>query len=74
MMRCVALIAALALAPLPALADPASDSDAIEQCLSPAGSMKAPSSSFRSVAHSACRFDLTARRVVDFHARLVTGG
>ncbi len=30
--------------------------------------------SFRSVAHSACRLDLTARRVVDFHARLVTGG
>ena len=30
--------------------------------------------SFRNVAHSACRLDLTARRVVDFHARLVTGG
>ena len=30
--------------------------------------------SFRTVAHSACRLDLTARRVVDFHARLVTGG
>jgi len=30
--------------------------------------------SFRAVAHSACRLDLTARRVVDFHARLVTGG
>ncbi len=30
--------------------------------------------SFRSVAHAACRLDLTARRVVDFHARLVTGG
>ncbi len=30
--------------------------------------------SFRSVAHSACRLELTARRVVDFHARLVTGG
>ncbi len=29
---------------------------------------------FRSVAHSTCRIDLTARRVVDFHARLVTGG
>jgi len=24
--------------------------------------------------HSACRLDLTARRVVNFHARLVTGG
>jgi len=32
------------------------------------------SGSFRTVAHSACRLDLTARRVVDFHARLVTGG
>ena len=30
--------------------------------------------SFRAIAHSACRLDLTARRVVDFHARLVTGG
>ncbi len=30
--------------------------------------------SFRTVAHSACRLALTARRVVDFHARLVTGG
>jgi len=30
--------------------------------------------SFRTVAHSACRLDLTARRVVDFHARLVNGG
>jgi uncharacterized protein YecT (DUF1311 family) len=30
--------------------------------------------SFRTIAHSACRLDLTARRVVDFHARLVTGG
>ncbi len=30
--------------------------------------------SFRAVAHSACRLDLTARRVVAFHARLVTGG
>jgi len=30
--------------------------------------------SFRPVAHSACLVDLTARRVVDFHARLVTGG
>ncbi len=30
--------------------------------------------SFRSAAHSACRLDLTARRVVDFHARPVTGG
>ncbi len=30
--------------------------------------------SFRTVAPSACRLDLTARRVVDFHARLVTGG
>jgi uncharacterized protein YecT (DUF1311 family) len=29
--------------------------------------------SFRTVAHSACRLDLTARRVVDFHGRLVTG-
>ena len=29
--------------------------------------------SFRSIAHSACRLDLTARRVVAFHARLVTG-
>ena len=29
--------------------------------------------SFRTIAHSACRLDLTARRVVDFHARLVTG-
>ncbi len=32
------------------------------------------SGSFRSVAHSACRLALTARRVIDFHARLVTGG
>ncbi len=30
--------------------------------------------SFRSVAHSACRLGLTARRVIDFHARLATGG
>ena len=30
--------------------------------------------SFRAIAHSACRLGLTARRVVDFHARLVTGG
>jgi uncharacterized protein YecT (DUF1311 family) len=30
--------------------------------------------SFRTVAHSACRLDLTARRVVEFHARLETGG
>ena len=30
--------------------------------------------SFRTVAHSACRLDLTARRVVAFHARLMTGG
>jgi uncharacterized protein YecT (DUF1311 family) len=30
--------------------------------------------SFRTVAHSACRLDLTARRVVDFYARLVTEG
>ena len=30
--------------------------------------------SFRAVARSACRLDLTARRVVDFHARPVTGG
>ena len=30
--------------------------------------------SFRAIAHSACRLDLTARRVVDFHARLVMGG
>ena len=30
--------------------------------------------SFRAIAHSACRLDLTARRVVDYHARLVTGG
>ena len=30
--------------------------------------------SFRAVAHSACRLDLTARRVVDFQARLATGG
>ncbi len=29
---------------------------------------------FRNVAHSACRLDLTARRVVNLHARLVTGG
>jgi len=29
---------------------------------------------FRAVAHAACLLDLTARRVVDFHARLVTGG
>jgi uncharacterized protein YecT (DUF1311 family) len=29
--------------------------------------------SFRSIAHSACRLELTARRVVAFHARLVTG-
>ena len=29
--------------------------------------------SFRNIAHAACRLDLTARRVVDFHARLVTG-
>ena len=28
---------------------------------------------FRSIAHSACRLELTARRVVAFHARLVTG-
>ncbi len=28
--------------------------------------------SFRTIAHSTCRLDLTARRVVDFHARLVT--
>ena len=30
--------------------------------------------SFRTIAHSACRLDLTVRRVVDFHARLVMGG
>ncbi len=30
--------------------------------------------SFRPLTHSACRLGLTARRVVDFHARLVTGG
>jgi uncharacterized protein YecT (DUF1311 family) len=30
--------------------------------------------SFRTIAHSACRLDLTARLVVDFHARLVMGG
>lgn len=30
--------------------------------------------SFRAVAHSACRLDLTARRVVDFYARLKTEG
>ena len=30
--------------------------------------------SFRTVAHSACRLDLTARRVIDFHARLMNGG
>lgn len=30
--------------------------------------------SFRTVAHAACMLDLTARRVVDFQARLVTGG
>ena len=29
--------------------------------------------SFRDIAHAACRLDLTARRVIDFHARLVTG-
>ena len=29
--------------------------------------------SFRAVAYSACRLELTARRVVAFHARLVTG-
>ncbi len=29
---------------------------------------------FRTVARSACRLDLTARRVFDFHARPVTGG
>jgi uncharacterized protein YecT (DUF1311 family) len=29
--------------------------------------------SFRSIAHSACRLDLTARRVITFHARQVTG-
>ncbi|HUS55381.1 MAG TPA: lysozyme inhibitor LprI family protein [Thermohalobaculum sp.] len=30
--------------------------------------------SFRTIAHSACRLDLTARRVVDFYARLMTEG
>jgi uncharacterized protein YecT (DUF1311 family) len=30
-------------------------------------------SDFRTVAHSACRLELTARRVVALHARLVTG-
>jgi uncharacterized protein YecT (DUF1311 family) len=30
--------------------------------------------SFRTIAHSACRLDLTVRRVIDFHARLVMGG
>ncbi len=30
--------------------------------------------SFRNIAHSACRLDLTARRVIGFHARLVMGG
>ena len=29
---------------------------------------------FRTVAHAACMLDLTARRVIDFHARLATGG
>ena len=29
--------------------------------------------SFRAIAHSACRLDLTAHRVITFHARLVTG-
>ena len=29
---------------------------------------------FRTIAHAACLLDLTARRVVDFQARLVTGG
>ena len=29
--------------------------------------------SFRTIAHSACRLDLTAHRVITFHARLVTG-
>ena len=29
---------------------------------------------YRTLAHSACRLDLTARRVVAFHARLVNGG
>jgi len=29
---------------------------------------------FRDVAQAACLVDLTARRVVDFHARLATGG
>ena len=30
--------------------------------------------SFRTVAHAACLLDLTARRVVDFHARLASEG
>ncbi len=30
--------------------------------------------SFRTIAHSACVLDLTARRVVDFHARLESEG
>ncbi len=45
MMRHAILIAAVALTPLPALADPAADAEAIERCLSPLGSIEAPSGS-----------------------------
>jgi uncharacterized protein YecT (DUF1311 family) len=41
-MRRAILIAAVALAPLPALADPAADAEVIERCLGPTGSMEAP--------------------------------
>ncbi len=68
-MRLAAIMTALLLAALPARAGPLQDDAEFRHNYAIWGM-----GSFRSVAHSACRLDLTARRVVDFHARLVTGG
>ncbi len=72
-MRLAAIIAALLLVVLPAQADPLqNDADALESCMVTAWPRDVLA--LCAVTHSACRLDLTARRVVNFHARLVTGG
>ncbi len=69
------LVAVIALLPavLPAQADPLqNDADALESCMVTAWPRNVLA--LCTATHSACRLDLTARRVVNFHARLVTGG
>ncbi len=68
-MRLAAILTALLLAALPARAGSLEDDAECRHNYAIWGM-----GSFRSVARSACRPGLTARRVVDFHARPVTGG